>query len=118
MNTIRGPEVKGTVEFKENQMRNEDCWNCSQVGTDEEISDAKGYDTVKIYAEKNAGDDDEKVVADQLPGNSRMESWWSWRVGIELVEGLDEELRWREEEVDGDETEDSAWWYGTFFWRY
>ena len=56
-------------------MRNEDCWNCSEVGTDEEISDAKGYDRVNIDTEKNAGDDDEEVVTDQLPGNSRMEGW-------------------------------------------
>ena len=97
-------------------MRNEDCWNCSEVGTDEEISDAKGYDRVNIDTEKNAGDDDEKVVTYQLPGNSRMEDWWSWRVGIELVEGLDEELRWREEKGDGDETEDSAWWYETCYY--
>ena len=75
MNSVRGPEVKGTVEFKENQMRNEDCWNCSQIGTDEEISDAKGQDRVNIDTEKNAGDDDEKVVADQLPGNSRVKGW-------------------------------------------
>ena len=58
MNSIRGPEVKGTVEFKEKQMRNEDCWNCSEVGADEEIGDAKGYDRVNIDTEKNAGDDD------------------------------------------------------------
>ena len=64
MNSVRGPEVKGTVEFKENQMRNEDCWNCSEVGTDEEISDAKGYDRVNTDVEKNAGDDYEKVVTD------------------------------------------------------
>ena len=64
MNSVRGPEVKGTVEFKENQMRNEDCWNCSEICTDEEISDAKGYDRVNIDVEKNAGDDYEKVVTD------------------------------------------------------
>ena len=72
MHSIRGPEVIGTVEFKENQMRNEDCWNCSQVGTDEEISDAKGYDRVNSITKKNAGDDDEKVVTDQLSSNVRV----------------------------------------------
>ena len=39
-------------------MRNEDCWNCSEVCTYEEISDAKGYDRVNVDTEKNAGDDD------------------------------------------------------------
>ena len=51
MNSIGAPEVKGTVEFEENQMRNEDGWNCCEVGTDKKIRDTRGYDGVNIDTE-------------------------------------------------------------------
>ena len=109
MNPIWGPEIIGTIELEEKQIGNEDGWNSCDVGRDQKIRDGSGYTCAVIDTEEDGGGDEENVVDDKLSGDSRVEGWWTGGGGVELAKGMDEELGWREEEVDGEQAEHSAW---------
>ena len=110
MNTIGCPDVKRAVELEEKEKSYEDAGNTSKVSKDKEVLGAIRDIVVEailidIQTEENAAGDEENVVVDELFGNGIVEGGRAWRGGIELGEWVDEELRWGQEEVDGDKTE-------------
>ena len=102
------PDVRWAVELEQKEMREEDGRHCCEVCTYKEVRDVFGYYRVSVDTEEYAGGDDKNIVDNELSGNSRVESRWSWRVGIELAEGMDEKLRGWEEEIDCDKAEHSS----------
>ena len=110
MNTIGCPDVKGAVELEEKEKSHEDAGNTSKVSKDKEVLCAIRDIVVEailidINTEENAAGDEENVVVDELFGNGIVEGGGAWGSGIELGEWVEEELRWGQEEVDGDKTE-------------
>ena len=110
MDTMRCPDVKGAVELEEEEESHEDARNTSNISIDKEVLGGRSDIVVEailidINTEENAAGDEENVVVDELFGNGIVEGWRAWRGGIELGEWVDEELRWGQEEVDGDEAE-------------
>ena len=95
---------------EEKEKSYEDAGNTSKVSKDKEVLCAIRDIVVEaifidIKTEENTAGDEENVVVDELLGNGIVEGWRAWRGGIELGEWVDEELRWGQEEVDGDKTE-------------
>ena len=63
---------------------------------------------VDVDSEEDGGDDHEDVVAHELLGDGVVEGGGPGRGGVELGEGVDQQLRGRQEQVDGDQTEQFA----------
>ena len=110
MNTIGCPDVKGGVELEENEKGNEDARDTSKIGIDKKVLGGRSDIVVEailidINTEENAAGDEENVVVDELFGNGIVEGGRAWGCGVKLAEGVEEELGWGQEEVDGNKTE-------------
>ena len=109
VNTIGCPDVKGAVELEENEEGNENARNTGKISIDKEVLGGRSEVVVEaifidINTEKNAAGDEENVVVDELFGNGIVECRRAWGSGVELAEGMDQELGWGQEEVDGQQT--------------
>ena len=107
---MRCPDVKGAVELEEEEESHEDARNTSNISIDKEVLGGRSDIVVEailidINTEENAAGDEENVVVDEVFGNGIVEGRGAWGCGVKLAEGVKEELRWGQEEVDGDKTE-------------
>ena len=107
---MRCPDVKGAVELEEEEESHEDARNTSNISIDKEVLGGRSDIVVEailidINTEENAAGDEENVVVDELFGNGIVEGGGAWGCGVKLAEWVEEELRWGQEEVDGDKTE-------------
>ena len=99
VNTIGCPDVKGAVELEENEEGNENARNTGKISIDKEVLGGRREVVVEaifidINTEKNAAGDEENVVVDELFGNGIVECRRAWGSGVELTEGIDQELGW------------------------
>ena len=110
VDTIRYPDVKGAVELEEDEESHENAGSTCKSSIGEEVLGGRSDIVVEailidINTEENAAGDEENVVVDELFGNGIGEGGRAWGCGVELAEWVEEELGWRQEEVDGDKTE-------------
>jgi len=110
MDTIGRPDVKGAVELEEDKECQEEARNTGKIGVDEEVLGCWADIVVEsvfidINTEEYAAGDEENVVVDELFGNGIVEGRGAWGSGVELAEGVDEELRRGKEEIDGEKAE-------------
>jgi len=110
MNTIGCPDVKGTVELEQNEECQENARNTGEIGIDEEVLGGWSDIVIEaifidIHTEEDAAGDEQNIVVDELFGNSIVEGRRAWGSGIELAERVNKELRWGQEEIDGEKTE-------------
>jgi len=110
VNTIGGPDIKTTVELEQDQERHEDAGNTSDVGGNQEVLGGSAEVVVElvhvdVHSEEDGGEHHHDVVAHQLLGDGVVKRWRSWRGGVELVEWMNQQLRWRQKQVDCHQTE-------------
>ena len=112
--TIGCPNVVTGVEFEEDQEGEEDEGDSGDIGGHKEVGGSRTEVVVEavdvdVDSEEDGGDDHEDVVAHELLGDGVMEGGGPGRGGVELGEGVNQQLRGRQEQVDGDQTEQFAW---------
>ena len=113
VDTIGSPDVVTGVEFEQDQETEEDERHSGDIGGHKEVVGGRAEVVVEavdvnVYGEEDGGDDHEDVVAHELLGDCVVEGGRPGRGAVELGEGVDQQLRGRQEQVDGDQTEQFA----------
>ena len=113
MDAIRCPDVVTRVELEQDQEREEDERDPGDVGSHEEVGGGGAEVVVEavdvdVDSEEDGGDDHEDVVAHELLSDGVVQGGGAGRGGVELGEGVDQKLRGRQEQVNGDQTEQLA----------
>ena len=108
MNPVGCPDVVGAVELEQDEEGEEDAGNTKHVRRNQQVLGGETEAVVEVvdvdvHGQEDGSDDHDDVVAGQLFRDGVVESRGARGVGVELGEGMDEELGGGEEEVDGEE---------------
>jgi len=111
VDAVRGPDVEGAVELEEDKERKKEAGDTGEVGIDEKVGRGRGDVVVEsvlsdVDAEKDAAGDEDDVVVDELLGDGIVKCWGPGGSGVELAEGMDQQLRRRKKKIDRYKTED------------
>jgi len=113
MDSVGGPDVVFGVVAVEDQVSDEETGDAGDISVDEEGLGGGAEVVVEpilanVDTEEDGGENEDDVVVDELFGDCVVEGGGAGGGGVELVEGMNNELGGRQEEIDSDEREDPA----------